>query len=905
MDTTTGRLPVFPVLTPAAHNTPQREIDDIDGVPSSSPPDDEKQQQGGANANHDDLADDDTAAAAAAAAAAPPTPSKQQVKPSWNRPASNLSARERRKLNVSLMNNTGEFDVLLGCVRCCHSREGCVHCQERPTMMRRRARWKPSSARPQKAFCKTAPTFYPTEEEFALGPIGYLEKVYATAAPYGILCVVPPPSWNPPFVLDRYTTSTQRGGDDVRFPTRVQSTSKLQRRGPHAASVEKAPSSSSPTDAAGAARAEAAAATTTFAEHNQQPENGVHKKDPDAGSDTSDSDTSDTSSDQDPKEFGFAHGIRTQSLRSFRRYCDWMHETHFEGCSGTSTLHNDDDGDDDDSKVNKNAAGGAHACSSDVPSYAPTHSSPTTNHDAAEPSSKRMRTPSRKLDLYDAPASMPRSTWGDKPDRAALEHPPPTEILRSQARESPTIEQVEGEFWRIVEEPTDEMEVLYGADLHTALYGSGFPGFPRRGMHARGTEGAYANEKARTDEEQVEDHNYSTHLWNVNMFPMNPSSVLRHVDAALDIPGVTVPWLYFGSVLTSFSWHIEDHALCSVNYIHFGAPKVWYGVPGHEAGAFESAMRKIVPGLFDTQKHLLYSLTTMVSPQQLHAHGVTVSRVICPARCFVITLPNAYHGGINVGMNGAESVNFAPPLWLPWGLDVLKKYKVDSRAPSMSYDQLLITLAKFLHPVGDEHPYDGLLDDPIDQERQEAARQYNRRRKKSSISAKPIGAQLAAQHVLSNHRSRPPASALRMAEEQLRRRVEEEEEARNFALADVGVVTMRKMRGGIAGGRDPQTSVFRDTAERDCAVCAADLYLSAVVCTLHPHRAVCPAHADKLCLFRMYGDHVSDDGDGETSDVEDDMRCPCNAREHHVLLYRHASQELRYRCGLCRDQSTL
>lgn len=51
-------------------------------------------------------------------------------------------------------------------------------------------------------------------------------------------------------------------------------------------------------------------------------------------------------------------------------------------------------------------------------------------------------------------------------------------------------------------------------------------------------------------------------------------SVLRYVMGDELITGVMVPWLYVGSCLSAFCWHVEDHALYSVNYLHLGAPKV-------------------------------------------------------------------------------------------------------------------------------------------------------------------------------------------------------------------------------------------------------------------------------------------------------------------------------------------
>ena len=59
---------------------------------------------------------------------------------------------------------------------------------------------------------------------------------------------------------------------------------------------------------------------------------------------------------------------------------------------------------------------------------------------------------------------------------------------------------------------------------------------------------------------------------------------------------------------SSLSQHVEDHHFYSINRVHWGAPKIWYGVPSHAARKLITAMRKHLPGLFEEQPDLLHKL---------------------------------------------------------------------------------------------------------------------------------------------------------------------------------------------------------------------------------------------------------------------------------------------------------
>ena len=95
---------------------------------------------------------------------------------------------------------------------------------------------------------------------------------------------------------------------------------------------------------------------------------------------------------------------------------------------------------------------------------------------------------------------------------------------------------------------------------------------------------------------------------------------------------------------------------CSMYFHHCGAPKPWYGVPGHAALDFEKVVRQEVythdilstdgeDGAFD----VLLEKTTIFPPNILSQNGVPVYKAVQKPGEFVVTFPRAYHAGFSHG----------------------------------------------------------------------------------------------------------------------------------------------------------------------------------------------------------------------------------------------------------------
>ncbi|BFI09737.1 protein MpREF6 [Marchantia polymorpha subsp. ruderalis] len=187
--------------------------------------------------------------------------------------------------------------------------------------------------------------------------------------------------------------------------------------------------------------------------------------------------------------------------------------------------------------------------------------------------------------------------------------------------------------------------------------------------------------------------------WNMRNVARSHGSLLRYMPD--EVPGVTSPMVYIGMLFSWFAWHVEDHELHSLNYLHTGASKTWYAVPGDAAPALEEAVRVHgYGGQLNARAafSLLGEKTTVMSPEVLVAAGVPCCRLVQNAGEYVVTFPRAYHLGFSHGFNCGEAANFATPGWLDVAKDAAARRAAMNYLPMLSHQQLLYLLTMSLPP---------------------------------------------------------------------------------------------------------------------------------------------------------------------------------------------------------------
>ena len=452
----------------------------------------------------------------------------------------------------------------------------------------------------------------------------------------------------------------------------------------------------------------------------------------------------------------------------------------------------------------------------------------------------------------------------------------------ASGNQKPPLPEIEEHFWRMVEEGTggsshgDTVDVHYGADVDTSTHGSAFPRAwdvdhgANRGDHAnaaalcawnlnniphhpsvfksltRKDSNARSSTRASTggmDASDDDDDDDDDETDRVSLDGAPPSdgehrSLLRRVRD--HIPGVLVPWLYFGSTFSSFCWHFEDHALYSMNYNHVGAAKTWYGVPGTSAEAFEESFKKAMPDLFAAAPDLLFQLVTMLSPSWLTKDNVPVYRTDQHAGEFVVTFPRAYHAGFNTGFNVAEAVNFAPPDWLRFARFGVERYREFHKPSVLCHDELLCVAAQ-----------DSLIGP-------ETAKWLLGDLKQTLAEERAGREKLFADGVTRSRQYVPKKLVAKaaLAQTKLERKQETMQGTPPGGRKSKYPPNAEKMEAGEDGGK--ASAIVRDDKsvcdknangayDRECTICRYILHLSGVACTCNPDRPACLRHSAELC----------------------------------------------------------
>ncbi|XP_028775150.1 putative lysine-specific demethylase JMJ16 [Neltuma alba] len=240
----------------------------------------------------------------------------------------------------------------------------------------------------------------------------------------------------------------------------------------------------------------------------------------------------------------------------------------------------------------------------------------------------------------------------------------------SDEKWEPTVENIEGEYGRIIQNPTHEIEVLVGNNLGAGVLSTGFPIMP----------------------DPLESCKYPKCMrsgWNLNNMLTQSGSLLSFESS--EVSSKFAPRVHVGMCFSSFNWKVEEHQLYTLCYMHVGEPRAWYSIPGRFAADFETVRKKHLPVLFAEQPDLRDKL---LSSTLLKSEGIPVYRCVQYPREFVLVFPGAYHSGFDCGFNCSESVSFAPLDWLIHGQNVVELYCEQRRKTSISYDKLLLGAAR-------------------------------------------------------------------------------------------------------------------------------------------------------------------------------------------------------------------
>jgi histone demethylase JARID1 len=202
------------------------------------------------------------------------------------------------------------------------------------------------------------------------------------------------------------------------------------------------------------------------------------------------------------------------------------------------------------------------------------------------------------------------------------------------------INKIENDFWRLCSKKDAKLANLktrYAADVSFKKYISD-------------------QEIEKITNKLAEDNQWT--LLNINLQKNSLFQFLKR-EKNSNISGLTVPWLYFGMLFSTFCWHVEDLYLYSLNNMYYGSPKIWYSISSSQKEKMDAYIKQKMQKEIKADPFLMHKLILLIDPNELTRNGIKVFRTVQHPGEIIITKPKAYHAGFSTGFNIAEAVNFS------------------------------------------------------------------------------------------------------------------------------------------------------------------------------------------------------------------------------------------------------
>jgi len=132
--------------------------------------------------------------------------------------------------------------------------------------------------------------------------------------------------------------------------------------------------------------------------------------------------------------------------------------------------------------------------------------------------------------------------------------------------------------------------------------------------------------------------------------------------------------------------HIDEYDLISLNYLHDGAPKIWYIIHPSSYSKFEELVNqlKLFSDISSSCLSPLQHKTLLIKPSFLHLHSIEYYKIEQKINELMIIFPGIYHFYFDTGFNLSETIKYALPSWLEF-------QRRSPRLCSCSISSLIIT----------------------------------------------------------------------------------------------------------------------------------------------------------------------------------------------------------------------